>query len=109
MGEDLVTVGADQEVDQAASVMHEHAGRRLPVVDADGTPVGVVSLCYLAAEEGPEAWHSRIVAPTPDLHREPGPGWRRSRSVGLGSARTTGHAIRSATRPAAGVVRAGAG
>ncbi|WP_374294109.1 hypothetical protein [Streptomyces olivochromogenes] len=54
--------------------MREHSVRSLPVVDADGPPVGLVSLGVLVAEEDPEAWHSHIVAPTPDPHRQPGPG-----------------------------------
>ncbi|NUP44869.1 MAG: CBS domain-containing protein [Streptomyces sp.] len=71
--EDLVTVGADDDVDQVVKAMREHAVRRAPVVDGDGKPVGSVRLSDLATEETPEPSHARIVAPTPDLHGGPGP------------------------------------
>lgn len=37
------TVGPDQTLEEAATLMHEHDVSRLPVVDADGRLVGIVS------------------------------------------------------------------
>jgi CBS domain-containing protein len=51
---DLVTVGSDTKLEEAARVMAERAVRRLPVVD-DGKLVGVVSLGDLAERRDPES------------------------------------------------------
>ena len=40
---DLVTLDPDQELDEALAVMVQHALRRLPVIEEDGTLVGMVS------------------------------------------------------------------
>src|SRR5947209_91913 len=50
----LVTVPPDASVEEAISLMREHAVRRLPVVEA-GRPVGIVSLGDLAVEKAPES------------------------------------------------------
>ena len=39
----VVTVDPDQELDEALALMAQHDVRRLPVVDEDGTLVGVVA------------------------------------------------------------------
>jgi CBS domain-containing protein len=72
VNEDLVTVGADDDVDQVIEVMREHSVRRVPVVDGDGKPIGSVCLSDLAIEESSESRRARTVAPTPDFHGGPG-------------------------------------
>ncbi|GGW10506.1 oxidoreductase [Streptomyces capoamus] len=49
--EDLVTVGPDDDLEQALVLMREHAVRRIPVVEGD-QPVGIVSLGDMAIERG---------------------------------------------------------
>jgi len=46
---DLITVGPDDDLDNAIGLMRQHAVRRIPVVD-DGRPIGVLSLGDLAIE-----------------------------------------------------------
>jgi CBS domain-containing protein len=46
-GEEVVTIGADDSVDEALSTMKSHKVRRLPVIDGHDL-VGVVSLADLA-------------------------------------------------------------
>ncbi len=43
MTHDVITVNRETPVLEALKIMHEHGFRRLPVVDEDGRPVGVVS------------------------------------------------------------------
>jgi CBS domain-containing protein len=50
---DLVAVHPDASVNEVAQVMREHAVRRVPVINDDGEPVGVVSLGDLAMSEDP--------------------------------------------------------
>jgi CBS domain-containing protein len=40
---DLVTIDPDEELDEALAVMAHHDVRRLPVIEEDGTLVGMVS------------------------------------------------------------------
>lgn len=40
---DLVTIDPDQELDEVLAVMTQHALRRLPVIEQDGTLVGMVA------------------------------------------------------------------
>jgi CBS domain-containing protein len=40
---DLVTIGADQRLDEALAVMAQHEVRRLPVIEEDGTLVGMLA------------------------------------------------------------------
>jgi CBS domain-containing protein len=49
-----VTVGPDEPVEKAVSLMREHKVRRLPVVEQDRV-VGIVSLGDLAAERDPDS------------------------------------------------------
>jgi CBS domain-containing protein len=49
MTEDPVTAPDEMDAEQAAAVMVEHGFRHLPVVDAGGAVVGVVSLRRLVA------------------------------------------------------------
>lgn len=51
---DPVTLGSDQPVDEAVSVMRQYNIRRLPVVDGN-TLVGIVSLGDLAIERDPSS------------------------------------------------------
>jgi CBS domain-containing protein len=46
---DLVTVGPDDDLDDAVGLMRQHAVRRIPVI-ADGRPVGILALGDLAIE-----------------------------------------------------------
>lgn len=48
--EDLVTVGPDDDLTLAVEVMREHSVRRVPVIDEEQHPVGIVSLGDLAIE-----------------------------------------------------------
>jgi CBS domain-containing protein len=56
------TCSAEDTIETAARIMREHRVRRLPVVDAAGKPVGVVSLDDLA-----HAAHVPVIDPTPGL------------------------------------------
>ncbi|WP_405965963.1 CBS domain-containing protein [Streptomyces sp. NBC_00723] len=51
--EDLVTVGPDDDLTLAVEVMREHSVRRVPVIDEEQHPVGIVSLGDLAIERDP--------------------------------------------------------
>ncbi|MDR6978455.1 CBS domain-containing protein [Streptomyces sp. 3330] len=53
--EDLVTVGPDDDLTVAVEVMREHAVRRVPVVDEERHPVGIVSLGDLTIERDPQS------------------------------------------------------
>lgn len=44
MSDDVVTIAADTGLDEAASAMDDWGIRRLPVVDLQGHPVGIVCL-----------------------------------------------------------------
>ncbi|MGW0633758.1 CBS domain-containing protein [Streptomyces sp. NPDC001984] len=65
VSEDVVTVGPDEEIGDAAGLMRDHGVRRLPVVDAHGTPVGVVTLTDLQTAQHTQPDHAPTVAPTP--------------------------------------------
>jgi CBS domain-containing protein len=62
---DLIAVGADDEADDAARVMQEHAVRRLPVMD-DGRIVGIVSIGDLAVSRGEDSALADISAAEPN-------------------------------------------
>ena len=49
----LVAVREDDSIQEAESLMQRHRVRRLPVVDAGGRPVGVLSLADLARNARP--------------------------------------------------------
>ncbi|MFF1446381.1 CBS domain-containing protein [Streptomyces sp. NPDC058295] len=53
--EDLVTLGPDDDLTLAVEVMREHSVRRVPVVDEERHPVGIVSLGDLAIERDSES------------------------------------------------------
>ncbi len=65
MHEPVHACRADDDITVAAKVMREHRIRRLPVVDADNKPIGLISLDDLA-------WASRqpILDPTPGLSND---------------------------------------
>jgi CBS domain-containing protein len=48
--QELLTIAPNDPVDKAARFMRDRAVRRLPVVEEDGRPVGVVSIGDLAIE-----------------------------------------------------------
>src|SRR6266702_6245013 len=48
---ELVVLGPDEDLSEAARLVRDHAVRRIPVL-RDGTPVGVVSVGDLALESG---------------------------------------------------------
>jgi CBS domain-containing protein len=50
MARHVISVQPDQPIDEVARLMAEHQVRRLPVVDADLKPVGVISMNDLAIE-----------------------------------------------------------
>jgi CBS domain-containing protein len=50
----LVTVEPDQDLDEALRLMAKHQVRRLPVVDDDGTLVGIVSQADVARHASDE-------------------------------------------------------
>jgi CBS domain-containing protein len=50
-GEEVVTIGADDSVDEALTTMKDHKVRRLPVIDGHDL-VGIVSLADLAQNIG---------------------------------------------------------
>ena len=58
----VFSVRADADVGDAARIMREHRVRRLPVVDAAGTPIGMISLDDLA-----HASRQPVLDPTPGL------------------------------------------
>jgi CBS domain-containing protein len=48
---DLISVGADKDLDEALQLMARHQVRRLPVVGDDGSLVGVVAQADIALRE----------------------------------------------------------
>jgi CBS domain-containing protein len=61
----LLTIGPDEDADNAARIMREHAVRRLPVADG-GRIIGIVSLGDLAAEKDPNSVLGGISAEEPN-------------------------------------------
>ena len=62
---DLVVLGPDDDVEQAARLVRERAVRRIPVL-ADGRPVGIVSIGDLALEEDPTSALSGVSSAPPN-------------------------------------------
>jgi CBS domain-containing protein len=63
---ETVTVSPDDDVDRAIQLMRERAIRRLPVVEEEDRPVGVVSLGDLAVERDPHSALGDISAAHPN-------------------------------------------
>jgi CBS domain-containing protein len=63
--EELATVDADADVDQAVAIMRDRALRRLPVV-AEGRLVGIVSIGDLAISQDPQSALADISAAPPN-------------------------------------------
>lgn len=63
---DLTTVSPDDPLDAARDRMRKRAVRRVPVVDEEGAPVGIVSLGDLAIERAPRSPLGRISAAPPN-------------------------------------------
>lgn len=63
--EEIITLAADAEVDDAIELMRENAVRRIPIVDGD-EPVGIVSLGDLALARDRRSCLGEISAAPPD-------------------------------------------
>lgn len=63
---DLISVLPDVPVSEAVGLMRDHAIRRLPVIAADGTPQGFVSIGDLAMAEDPKSALADISAAPPN-------------------------------------------
>jgi CBS domain-containing protein len=50
MARHVITVGPGERIEQVAELMATHKIRRIPIVDGDGRPIGIVSLDDLALE-----------------------------------------------------------
>jgi len=61
-----ISIGPDDNPAQAVALMREHAIRRLPVVDEQGTPVGIVSLGDLAIDRDERSVLADISAALPN-------------------------------------------
>lgn len=66
LSEDPVTTAPDVEVGEAVRLMRNHAVRRVPVVEADGRLVGIVSLGDLAVDHDPGSALADISDEPPD-------------------------------------------
>ncbi|MGI5516377.1 CBS domain-containing protein [Streptomyces sp. CA-106131] len=64
-GDDLVTIGPDDDLDRAVGMMREHSVRRIPVVEGDQV-VGIVSLGDMAIERDPRSVLGDISAARPN-------------------------------------------
>ncbi len=64
--EDLVTVGPDDDLVVAVQVMRKHSVRRIPVVDQESHPVGIISIGDLAIERDPDSALGDISAARPN-------------------------------------------
>lgn len=62
----VATVRPDDSLDTARDRMRKRAVRRIPVVDEDGHPIGIVSLGDLAIERAPRSPLGRISAAPPN-------------------------------------------
>jgi CBS domain-containing protein len=62
---ELVVLGPDDDVEEAARLVRERAVRRIPVIEG-GTPVGVVSIGDLALEKDASSALSRVSAAPPN-------------------------------------------
>src|SRR5689334_10474674 len=61
-----VTLRPTASVDEAVQLMQDNAIRRLPVVDKDGRPIGIVSIGDLAREKDPRSALGKISAAAPN-------------------------------------------
>ena len=57
---EIVTVDPEQDLDEALRLMAQHQVRRLPVVEEDGRPVGILSQADVA-RSGDDAETGRVV------------------------------------------------
>jgi CBS domain-containing protein len=63
--EDLARVAEDDDLEYAVGLMRRRSVRRLPVVDADERPIGIVSLGDLAMQQDPSSALADISAAPP--------------------------------------------
>jgi CBS domain-containing protein len=61
-----VTLRPTASVDEAVQLMQDNAIRRLPVVDKDDRPIGIVSIGDLAREKDPRSALGKISAAAPN-------------------------------------------
>lgn len=71
-GREVVTIGADDSIDEAIDTMKQHAVRRLPVIDGH-TVIGMVSQADIAKVASPEQV-GRLVATISDAPDNTGRG-----------------------------------
>jgi predicted transcriptional regulator len=62
----LFELEPDASIDDAVQVMRDHAVRRVPVVDADDKPIGIVSIGDLARVKDPRSALAAISSATPN-------------------------------------------
>jgi CBS domain-containing protein len=63
---DLTTISLDEDIDRAIQMMRQKAIRRIPVVDMQGRPVGMISLGDLALERDSRSVLGQISAAPPN-------------------------------------------
>ena len=64
--ENVVTLSLEDTVERAIELMREHDIRRLPVVDGDGRPAGIVSIGDLAIERDEDSALADMSAAPPN-------------------------------------------
>ena len=62
----LVTIAPSATIDEAVQLMRDHAIRRLPVVDKDNRPIGIVSIGDLARQKDPRSTLGAISRAAPN-------------------------------------------
>lgn len=64
---EVVAISPNDSVEEAVTMVREHAVRRIPVVDDGGTPVGIVSLGDLAMLRDPSSALADVSAAPPNI------------------------------------------
>lgn len=68
----VITATADVSVEDVERLMAQHQVRRIPIVDADGKPIGIVSMADVAiaaAQPGTHLREGRLVATLASIER----------------------------------------
>ncbi len=76
MTRDPVTIRAEDSVGQAVSSMSAHGYRRLPIVDAEGRPTGLVNIAGIVhwlVQHFPQAVYNLPPVPNPTTQEREGP------------------------------------
>jgi CBS domain-containing protein len=63
---DITTISPDEDIDRAIQIMRQKAIRRVPVVDAQDQPIGMVSLGDLAVDRDSRSVLGQISAAPPN-------------------------------------------